>query len=149
MMDNPGIHNLGDADLAAINAATTAAVITLVSSSSGNQAYVGNLEGMLSATILVNFNYGSGGTTLKVMIDSSVDQGTTWIELSRLAFSTSSSQSYINLVGLTPKTTPVAAGNLSDNTSVDGIYGDRFRARILTTGTYAGNTSLSVRLCAR
>ena len=148
-MDNPGIHNLGDADLAAINAATMAAVITLVSSSSGNQAYVGDLDGMLGATILVNFNRGSGGTTLKVMIETSLDQGTTWIEVSRLAFDTTSSQSYINLSGLTGKTTPAAAGALTDNTSVDGILGDRFRARILTTGTYAGNTSLSVRLCAR
>ena len=149
-MDSPGLKNLGDVALAAINAATTATVVTSSSDSAGNaQAYIDGLEGMLAASLSVNFTYGSGGTSLKVIIETSLDQGTTWIEVWRAAFATASEQNVVNLSGLTPKTTPNTPAALSDDTCLDGMFGDRWRARILAVGTYAGNTSLSIRMNAR
>lgn len=143
-MNNPGIYNLGDAALSDINAATTATVIT----SANNVAYL-DLEGMTAATIQVNFNYGSGGTSIKVTVETSLDDGTTWIEVARVALTTSSSEKVFNISGLTPKTTLVTPGALSDDTVLDGIFGDCWRAKVLTVGTYTGNTSLAVRLNAR
>lgn len=149
-MDNAGLKNLGDASLAAINAATVATVITSDPDDFGaTVAYIDGLEGMLGATIQANFNYGSGGTSLKVIVETSLDQGTTWVEVVRLAFTTASEENVVNLSGLTPKTTVVTPAALSDDTCLDGIFGDRWRCKILAVGTYAGNTSLSVRMQAR
>lgn len=149
-MNNPGIKNLGDVDLAAINAATTATVVTSQPDVQGiSRAYRDGLEGMLAATLQANFVWGSGGTSLKVIWETSLDQGVTWVEVCRMAFTTASELNIVNLSGLTPKTTLYTPAALTDDTSVDGILGERFRARILTVGTYAGNTSLALRLIAR
>ena len=151
-MDNPGLKNLGDVALAAINAATAATVVTSASDRNGEtQAYIDRLEGATAALIEANFTYGSGGDTLKVIVETTPDQGTTWIEVARFAFALASAQKVANLSGLTPVTTVYAPAALSDDTVKDGILGDRFRARILkgAGAAYAGNTSLAIRLHAR
>lgn len=150
-MNAPGLKNLGDVALAAINAATTATVVTSQPSVANGEtvAYVDGLEGMLAAALQVNFNYGSGGTSIKVIVETSLDQGATWIEVWRCALATASEENVVNLSGLTAKTTPVTPAALTDDTCLDGILGDRFRAKVLTVGTYAGNTSLQIRMHAR
>jgi hypothetical protein len=149
-MNSPGLKNLGDVALAAINAATTATVVTSSTDNDGTTiAYVNGLEGMLAATLQANLNYGSGGTSVKVLWETSLDQGTTWLEVCRMAFGVASEENVVNLSGLTAKTTIITPAALSDDACQDGIFGDRWRARILTVGTYAGNTSLSLRMNAR
>lgn len=149
-MNSPGLKNLGDVALAAINAATTATVVTSAPDSSGQTvAYIDGLEGMLSAGLEINFAYGSGGTSLKVIIETSGNQGTTWTEVWRAAFATASEENKVNLSALTPVTTPYTPAALADDATKDGVIGDRWRARILTVGVYAGNTSVSIRLNAR
>lgn len=149
-MNNPGIYNLGDAALAAINAATAATVITSASEEGGNVAYIDGLDGMQAVTLQANFNYGSsGGTSVKVDIETTCDQGTTWVPIARFAFLTASAEKLFNLSGLTPKTSAVTPASLSDDSVVDGIFGDRLRCRITTVGTYVGNASLAVRAIAR
>lgn len=151
-MNNPGLYNLGDVALSVINAATSATVVTSGTDSAGNSiAYLDNLDGMLAATIQANFNYGSGGDTLKVLVETTFDQGTTYVEVARFAFATASAEKLANLSALTPVTTVYAPTTLSDDTVKDGILGPRWRARILkgAGSAYAGNTSLSLRLIAR
>lgn len=151
-MDNPGLKNLGDVAVAAINAATTATVVTSGNDSAGDAiAYIDGLEGMLAATLQANFNYGSSGDTLKVLFEVTADQGQTWIEVARLAFAMAAAEKVVNLSGLTPVTTVYAPTALSDDTVKDGILGPCMRARILkgAGAAYAGNTSLSLRLIAR
>lgn len=139
--------NLGDN---AITTATTGETITSASDQSGaTQAYLSGLGDKQGATISVNFTYGSGGSTLKVIIETSLDQGTTWLEVYRAAFTTSGGQRIVNVSALTPKTTPLTPAALSDDTVVDGLFGDRWRARKIVTGTYAGNSSVSVRMQPR
>ncbi len=141
-MENPGLYNLGDVALTAINAATTATVVT------GN-GYIDDLDGMLSATLQMNFTYGSGGTSIKATVETSADQGLTWVEVARFALTTASLEKLVNLSGLTPVTTPYAPTALSDDSVKDGFLGERWRAKIITVGTYAGNSQLSLRLVAR
>ncbi len=150
-MDNPGIFNLGDAALAAINAATVETPITSAPDLQGeSQTYLTGLAGMLAASVSFNFTYGSGGGTLKAILYTTLNQGTTWIEIARVAFTTASAEKVVNLSGLTPVTTVYAPVALSDDTVKDGILGDRLRVSILKASTaYAGNTSLAVRLNAR
>lgn len=102
-----------------------------------------NLGGMLALLIQGNFTYGSGGTTAKFWLQTSCDQGVTWNDIANFAFTTASARRQYNLSALTPKTsiiTPTDA-TLADNTSVDGILGDRLRLKYTTTGTYAGTTT--------
>jgi hypothetical protein len=66
-------------------------------------------------------------------------------------FGAASEVEIINLSGLTPKTTQVPPGDgaLGDDTTVDGVLGDRLRAKVVSVGTYAGSTVLSVRAAVR
>ncbi len=149
-MNNPGLYNLGDVALAAINAATAATVITAGTDSSGaTVGYIDGLEGMLGVTLQANFNYGAGGTSIKVDVETTCDQGTTWVPVARFAFTTAAREALFNLSALTPKTTVVVPAALSDDSVVDGIFGTRYRARMTTVGTYTGNTSLSIRAIAK
>lgn len=139
--------NLGDN---AITTATTGEVITSASDAAGaTQAYLAGLGDKLGATLSVNFTYGSGGTSLKVIIETSLDQGTTWLEVHRAAFTTAGGQRIVNVSALTPKTTPLTPAALSDDTVMDGVFGDRWRAKKIVVGTYAGNSSVSVRMQPR
>lgn len=142
-MTNPGVY-----DLASI-ALTTALTGEVVTDISGVE-YVGDLEGMLAASLQVRFAYGSAGTTCKVYVQTSLDQGTTWCDVCSVSLTTASATKIVNLSGLTPKTTAAspADGALADDTCLDGVMGDRWRVKVTSTGTYAG-TTLAVRLTAR
>lgn len=136
----------------ALTTALTGEVIT--SQSSGDPPYstyeyLDGMEDMIHAGLSVNFVYGSGGTTCRVMVETSRDGGTTWIEVWRALFTTASENNQVNLSAATPVTTPYTPAALSDDTVKDGIFGALWRAKITSTGTYAGNTSVSVRLAAR
>jgi hypothetical protein len=143
---NPGVYNLGDS---AIAAAVSGIVITRGTSGGGVQEeFIGDLAGMEGLALQVNFTYGSGGTTAKVDIETSLDQGASWVPIARFAFTTASAERIMS-VGQSSKLTPYTPVTLADDVAVDGILGDRLRAKLTTTGTYAGNTSVSVRAVVR
>ena len=148
-MNAPGIYDVGSS---AITTAVTGSVITSSTDSAGTAIeYVDRLDGLTAITAQFRLAYGSGGTTVKAYLQTSIDQGTTWVDIACVAFTTSSSTKVVNLSGLTAKTTAATPtdGSLTDDTCVDGILGDRLRVKITTTGTYAGSTTLSVRVSAR
>lgn len=134
-MITPGIKSLGDFTI------TTAATAL-------GDSFTG-LDGMAEADVQVRLAYGSGGTTCKVFIQSSLDQGTTWFDLWCFAGLLASK---VRLRRLKPdgnELTPVD-GALGDDTVASGIVlGDRMRAKVVSTGTYAGSTLVSVRVSAR
>lgn len=135
-MLNPSIYALADrAITTAINEAQTA---------------ITDLDGMTAVTLQARLAMGTGGTTAKVYVQTSLDQGVTWIDVACLAFTTAGAVKVVNLSALTPKGTPVVPtdGALADDTIVDGVLGDRLRAKIVTTGTYA-NAIVSVRAAVR
>ena len=145
-MDNAKLRNLGDY---AISAAVTNYVITSQPDEDGaTQPYIETLDGMLAATLQINFVPGTGGTSVRVMVETSIDQGTTWIEVWRALFGTTAELNAINLSGLTPRgsVTPAA---LADDAVNDGLFGQRWRAKVTSVGVYAGNASVSVRLNPR
>lgn len=145
-MDNPGVYDLGSRS---IGAALTEEVITSIADGQGTtREWVSDLLGILGATIQALFTFGSGGITCVVTIETSLDQGSTWIEIARLAFTTANAQKVINLSALTPVSTVYTPAALSDNTVKDGILGDRMRARVTSTGTYV-STTLALRLTTR
>src|SRR3990172_876648 len=103
---------------------------------------IDELDGMTAVSLSLRLAYGSGGTSLKAYIQTSLDQGTTWIDIACIVFGTAAEHKTLNLSGLTPKTTQYEPtdGALADDTAVDGILGDRLRLKAVVTGTYGGST---------
>ena len=120
---------------------TTALAAVIRGSTSG-------LYGMKSLSIEANFVYGSAGTTVKVWIQTSLDGGGFWIDIANFAFVTTSLRTVHTVVlpavvATRTKVTPLD-GTLADDLIQDGILGDMIRAKLTTTGTYAGGTTLNV-----
>lgn len=136
-MDAPGIYSLGDFS------------ITAAGTQTGD--WIEGLEGALAIAAQLRLAYGSGGTSIKAYLQTSLDQGVTAIDVACFTFLTASAVKARNLSALTPKTTDVVPtdGALTDDTSVDGVLGDRFRLKIVSVGVYAGSTVLSARINAR
>jgi hypothetical protein len=88
------------------------------------------------------FDYGSGGTTVKAFIQTSVDDGTTWVDIISHAFATTDATalSKVSTAGaMTANYTPTD-GTLTDNTVKDGLLGDQLRLKLIVAGTYAATT---------
>lgn len=92
------------------------------------------------------FLYGAGGTATKCYIQTSLDGGATWIDIMTLSFTTSAASKVSAVVLQTALAAAVTPGDgaLTDNTILSGLIGDRIRAKVVTTGTYTGATSIAV-----
>lgn len=134
-MDSPHIISLGDF------------AVTTAGAQSGD--VIDDLEGLESLTISARLAYGAGGTTVVAVISTSIDQGTTWVEIARLDFATAGLQKVVNLSGLTPRTSPLSVAALGSEGCNDGVLGDRLKCTATSTGTYTGSTVLSVRAACR
>ena len=122
-----------------LNATITTAVTGVAGS-----VFTGNDGGVGGVTIQANFTYGSGGTTAKVWVQTSLDKGATWIDAGYFSFTTASARQILNLRAGTSITTAATATDGPAAAVVDGIIGPQWRAKLTTTGTYAGGTTLAV-----
>lgn len=127
-MISPGYQSLGSFN------------ITAAGTQTGD--WVEDLEGLLAACLQARLAYGSGGTSVKVYVQTSLDQGVTPIDVACFTFLVASAVKVRNLSALTPKATDVTPtdATLTDDTSVDGILGDRFRVKVVSVGTYVSTT---------
>jgi hypothetical protein len=111
------------------------------------QTTTDGLEGMSAVTVECVFAYGSGGTSLSALMQTSLDEGVTWRDVVRFDFTTSSDVRYSNLSGLTPKSN-VAYLALAAAGVNDGLLGDQLRAVITSVGTYV-NTTVGIHAAVR
>jgi len=108
------------------------------------------LYSMKSLNVVGALTYGSGGTTIKAWIQTSLDGGLTWFDVANMAFTTASASKIVGIsayAGTVLASSAVGVGTdagLADNTVIQGVLGDRFRMKLTTTGTYAGNTILNM-----
>jgi hypothetical protein len=110
---------------------------------------VDDLSGAFAITLSARLAYGSGGTSCYAVVETSLDQGVTWVQIARFDFTTSGLQKVMTVSGLTPRIAAATAGSLAADTALDGTLGDRLRATVVSTGTYAGSTVVSVRANVR
>jgi hypothetical protein len=110
---------------------------------------VDDLSGALAVTLSARLAYGSGGTSCYAVVETSLDQGVTWVQIARFDFTTSGLQKVLTVSGLTPRIAAATAGSLAADTALDGTLGDRLRATVVSTGTYAGSTVISIRANVR
>lgn len=139
MVANPGIYSLTKNDGASDLAITTAGTVIC--------EVIDDLDGMTAVSLSARLAYGSGGTSCKAYVQTSLDQGTTWQDIACFAFGAAAEHQTLNISGLTPKLTQVTPtdGALADDTAIDGILGDRLRCKVVTAGVYANSTVLSAR----
>jgi hypothetical protein len=134
-MNSPGIQSLGDFTIGAAGMVV------------GD--WVTGLEGAIAIRSQMRLAYGSGGTKIQVYLQTSLDQGTTAIDIECFTFLTAGAVKVrcLTLISRTSDLSPTD-GSLADDTSLDGVLGDRFRIKVVSTGAYAGQTVLSARICA-
>ena len=107
-----------------------------------------NIKGL---AVQAKFLYGAGGTAVKVYVQTSLDDGATWIDVMSITFTTSAATKVSAVhrdTALAASYTPTA-GALSDDTIKNGLLGDRLRAIAVSTGTYTGATSIQVMAVAQ
>jgi len=87
-----------------------------------------------------NFVRTSGGTSLDVYIQTSLDEGTTWADVMNFSFATTT----VRKVSAVVLTTALAAnvtptdGAITANTILSGLLGTKIRVKYVAVGTYVG-----------
>ena len=107
---------------------------------------IGLDHGTTALAALAKLVVAGGGTTVDVYIQTSLDRGVTWIDIMNLTFTTATASkvSAVNTaVALAAAGTP-GDGALADNSILNGLLGDRIRAKFVVAGTYTGVSHLTV-----
>jgi hypothetical protein len=110
-----------------------------------------DFDGMLALLVQMRLAYGSGGTSIKVYLQTTFDSSNTPIDIACFTFLLASAVKLRNFSALTPKATDVTPsdGALADDTSVDGVLGTKFRLKVVSLGTYGTSTQLVADMVAR
>lgn len=95
-------------------------------------------------TFQVRFVYGSGGTTLKVWLQTSFDKGLTWVDMACAAFTTASAIKMFSISAGPAGAYIPTDGAMADDNIHDGVIGNAFRIKHTVAGTYGGDSALSV-----
>ena len=90
------------------------------------------------------FTRAAGGTTVDAYLQTSVDGGTTWMDIYNNAVATTS-ESKITVNGRAASTGVVNSdATLANDTANAGLLGTLFRVKAVVVGTYTGASSLKV-----
>src|SRR5258708_21221034 len=94
----------------------------------------------------VTFTWGSGGTTVDGYLQPSFDGGATWVDAANVHLLLASAKVVAAVSSTTSMTVPATAndGALAANTVVPGMVGSWWRVKVVSTGTYAGGTTVKV-----
>jgi hypothetical protein len=102
--------------------------------------------GTKTLAVLAKFVRAGGGTTAKAYVQTTLDNGSTWMDVASLAFATTTA----NQLAVVKTDVAVAAavvptdGTMTDDTILDGVLGDRVRVKLITVGTYSGASHITV-----
>lgn len=109
--------------------------------------YVGRLPGGAKyVAAQVNFVRSSGGTTLDVYVQTSLDDEATWCDVANFSLATTS----VRKVSAVKTSTALAAnvtptdGSIASNTILSGLVGPKFRLKYVVVGSYVGTVRVDV-----
>jgi hypothetical protein len=114
-------------------------------------AVVTGLQGAYYLGAQAVFTYGSGGTSAKFWVQTSLDGGVTWLDVMSFAFLTATAtkmSAVVTTTALAAAATPSDAA-LADNTILSGVLGDQVRVKYTSVGTYAGGTTIAIGAVAK
>jgi len=142
---NGTVHQSGQ-HIVALPATTIAAAVAAVGTTA-----ITRLSGAKYLVAQAKFLYGAGGTNVNVYVQTSLDQGVTWVDIMNFLFTTAAATKISAVVATTALAAVIAPsdGALTSNTILSGLLGERFRIKWVTTGTYSGATSLQVDLIVK
>lgn len=102
-----------------------------------------------AVTVQVKATIATAGTAINLYVQTSLDQGDSWIDIMAFNFTTTTEVVVATVDARKSITTPYTPtdGSLTPDTVKEGILGDRLRFLAKTTGTYA-NTTVAVRVQA-
>jgi hypothetical protein len=90
----------------------------------------------------IRFSPTGGGTTCAVMIDTTVDEGQTWIDIARIDFTTTAALALGTASGVVNLAPAVLAALTTGQSRA--FIGNRIRARITTTGTFSAGSNVRI-----
>jgi hypothetical protein len=94
-------------------------------------------------TLQANFTYGSGGTSVDAWVQTSLDGGETWIDITNFHFTTASARKLANVnaeTSVTSEYTPTDGSLSPAGAVVDGILCDALRVKYTVVGTYVASS---------
>jgi hypothetical protein len=88
------------------------------------------------------FTYGSGGTSVDVWVQTSLDAGTNWSDVIHFAQLLLANARFVAAASSVPAAAPVLPtdGTSAVNTVVVGVFGQWWRVKYIVVGTYAATT---------
>jgi hypothetical protein len=95
-------------------------------------------------TVHCNFVYGSGGETVDAYVQMSVDGGSKWVDVAECHFTTASLHELYDISSLPSAVSSHTDGSLIANAANGGMIS--WRVQYVSTGTYAGGTTLQIDL---
>ena len=103
-----------------------------------------------AVSLIVALTATGGGTTCKVYVQTSLDDGVTWYDVACAAFTNATAVKAFCIDGRAQvaNATPLSGG-LADNTAQHGLLGDRLRYRVTSTGTFGAGSKVSVSYATR
>lgn len=131
---------------------TLATVQVTTAQSAVAQTAVTGLGKPQALSLQAIFTYvASAATSCDAYIQTSLDGGTTWYDIANFHFTTASAVKYQNVSGMTAVNASVAMlqASITNDTSINGVIGDRLRVVITSVGTYGSGTSVVVNAYAR
>jgi hypothetical protein len=103
--------------------------------------YAGRLPaGAKYVAAQANFVRSSGGTTVDVYVQTSLDDEATWCDVANFSFATTSARKVSAVkasTALAANVTPTD-GAITANTILSGLIGTKFRVKYVVVGTYVG-----------
>jgi hypothetical protein len=102
--------------------------------------------GTRSVGVESKFVRAAGGTSCKVYLQTTFDDGATWVDIAAHAFLITTASKLSSVKGNIATAAAVVPGDgiLTDDTILDGVLGDRIRAKVIVAGTYSGASSITV-----
>lgn len=106
-----------------------------------------SLTGCAYLVVQAIFVVGSfAGATVDAFIQTSLDGGATWIDIMNFHFTTTSATKLSGVVGTVAVAAAVVPGDgaLAANSILNGVLGDLFQLKVVSTGNYGVGTTLAV-----
>jgi hypothetical protein len=104
------------------------------------------LRGMFYLSVQATFLYGAGGTSVDAYIQTTLDNGASWMDIMNFHFTGAAAtkvSSVVSGTALAAAVTPTD-GSLASNTILSGLMGPTIRYKVVSVGTYTGATSLAL-----